>query len=80
MKKMEYIKEQQKQRDQLLRERWNGLERDPDIWNLEYMATAISPGSTAWRMGQIKTLRRAIKALERENRERDEAKETEAAK
>ena len=80
MKKIEYMRQQVKRQEQLLQERWGGKVSDPDIWNLEYMATTISPGSTAWRMGQIRSLRRAIKALERENRESKEQQEKEVAK
>ena len=70
MKKIDYMRKQLKRQEQLLRERWNGKACDPDIWNLEYMATTISPGSRAWRMGQIRSLRRAVKALKREKQER----------
>lgn len=68
MNKADYMRKQFKRQENLLRELWDGLDRDPDIWNLEYMITSIAPGSRAWRMGQIRTLRRAIRALERENR------------
>lgn len=60
MTKPDYMRKQLKRQERLLRERWDGLDRDPDIWNLEYIITQISPGSTAWRMGQIRSLRRPI--------------------
>ena len=66
----DYLREQIKRQSDLLKKRWNGEEGDPDIWNLEYMICSIQPGSMAWRSGQIRSLRRAIRALERENKER----------
>lgn len=66
----EYIRKQTELQNELLREIWEGLTRDPDIWNLEYMICSIRPGSLAWRSGHIRSLRRAIRALERENKER----------
>ena len=41
-------------------------EYDPDIWNLEYMITQIAPYSRSWRMGNVRSLKRAIKALKEE--------------
>lgn len=70
MNRTEYMRKQIDRQNELLREKFKGLERDPDIWNLEYMICGIQPDSLAWRSGQIRTLRRAIRALERENEER----------
>ena len=70
MDKREYRKKSLKRQDELLRIAEEGIEYDPDIWNLEYMITEISPGSIAWRSGYIRSLRRAIRALKRENKER----------
>ena len=70
MNAAEYIRKQTELQNELLREIWEGLTSDPDIWNLEYMICSIQPGSLAWRSGHIRSLRRAIRALERENRER----------
>ena len=70
MNRAEYMRKQINRQNELLRERFKGLKRDPDIWNLEYMICSIQPGSLAWRSGQIRTIRRAIRALERENKER----------
>jgi hypothetical protein len=70
MNKTEHMRKRFARQSELLRERFKGLKRDPDIWNLEYMITEIGYGSFAWRSGQIRTLRRAIRALERENKER----------
>ena len=70
MNRTEYMRKQIDRQNELLREKFKGLERDPDIWNLEYMICSIQPGSLAWRSRQIRTIRRAIRALERENKER----------
>ena len=70
MNRTEYMRKQIDRQNELLREKFKGLEGDPDIWNLEYMICSIQPGSLAWRSGQIRTIRRAIRALERENKER----------
>ena len=70
MNRTEYMRKQIDRQNELLREKFKVLERDPDIWNLEYMICSIQPGSLAWRSGQIRTIRRAIRALERENKER----------
>lgn len=70
MNTAEYMRKQTERQNELLREIWEGLKRDPDIWNLEYMICSIQPGSLAWRSGHIRSLRRAIRALERENEER----------
>jgi len=70
MNKVEYMRKQIDRRQELLRELWKGLDRDKDIWNLEYMICSIQPNSSAWRNGHIRSLRRAIRALERENKER----------
>ena len=72
MNKVEYMQKQIDRKQELLREFWKGLDRDRDIWNLEYMICSIQPGSRAWRNGHIRSLRRAIRALERENREKGE--------
>lgn len=72
MNKMEHMRKRFTRQNELLQERFKGLKRDPDIWNLEYMITEIGYGSFAWRSGQIRTIRRAIRALERENREKGE--------
>lgn len=45
---------------------------DRDIWILEHELTQIQPYSWAWRRGLVHALRRAIRALERENREKEE--------
>lgn len=37
---------------------------DPDVWNLEYMITQIRPFSPYWRSGCVRSLRKAIRALE----------------
>ena len=66
--KSDYLREQIKRQSDLLKKKWNGEAGDPDIWNLEYMITEIRPGSRAWNSGFIRSLRRAIKALEREGR------------
>ena len=65
----DYLRKQIERQSDLLKKRWNGEEGDPDVWNLEYMITEIRPGSRAWNRGVIRSLRRAIKALEREGRE-----------
>ena len=73
----DYLREQIKRQSDLLKKRWNGEEGDPDVWNLEYMITEIRPGSNAWNRGFIRSLRRAIKALERENQENTNGKRKE---
>ena len=70
MNRTEYMRKQIDRQNELLREKFKGLERDPLFWNLEYMICSIQPGSLAWRSGQIRTIRREIRALERENKER----------
>lgn len=62
-----YRLDQLEKQAKLLQKDVLGLIKDRDIWNLEYMITEIRPYSRAWRSGHIKSLKRAIKALEREN-------------
>ena len=69
----EYQRKQLERQSGLLKELNAGAVKDRDIWNLEMMITNIQPHSLAWRSGYIKSLRRAIHALEKENRERSNA-------
>lgn len=62
-----YRLDQREKQAELLKKDVLGQVKDQDIWNLEYMVTEIAPYSMAWRSGYIKSLKRAIKALEREN-------------
>ena len=71
MDQYEYRKKQLERQRQLLDDMVKGVDYDPDIWNLKYMLTEIAPGSRAWRSGYIRSLRRAIRALERENKEKE---------
>lgn len=41
---------------------------DPDVWNLEYVITQIQPHSPNWRSGCIRSLKKAIDALKKEER------------
>lgn len=41
---------------------------DKDIHNLKMMLFDITPYSRAWRFGYVKSLKRAITALEKENK------------
>ena len=41
---------------------------DPDVVNLKLMLLDIQPYSRAWRSGYVRSLRRAIEALEAQNR------------
>lgn len=66
----EHRKKMLERQSQLLSDLLTGDIEDTDIWNLEMMITEIAPGSRAWRSGHIRSLRRAIKALQRENQER----------
>lgn len=69
MTKKEYLRKQLVRRDELLRSFPEEPGIDRDIWNLEYMLTEIRPGSSAWRSGYVRSLRRAIRALKREKKE-----------
>lgn len=69
----EHRKKMLERQSQLLSDLLTGDIEDTDIWNLEMMITEIAPGSRAWRSGHIRSLRRAIKALKRENQERRQA-------
>lgn len=66
MNEVEYRRKQIVEQDKLLREYPEKPGIDRDIWNLKFMLTEISPRSRAWRFGYIRSLRRAIKALEKE--------------
>lgn len=75
MNEHEYRRKQAERQLELALIRWNNTPGvDWDIWNLEYLLTTIHPYSSLWRDGTVRSLRRAIRALERENREK-EAKE-----
>lgn len=75
MREHELFQKQTERKLELLQIRWNNTPGvDWDIWNLEYLLTTIHPYSSLWRDGTVRSLRRAIRALERENREK-EAKE-----
>lgn len=62
-----YKMQQNRYAEELLREKFSGKCIDNDIWNLKWMLTQIHPYSRNWQNGCIRSLRRAIKALEREN-------------
>lgn len=75
MNEHEYSRKQAERQLELVLIRWSKTPGvDWDIWNLEYLLTTIHPYSSLWRDGAVRSLRRAIRALERENREK-EAKE-----
>lgn len=68
--KMDFRRKQIERQKELLRMDRNAPGFDRDIWLLKWELTEIQPGSLSWRMGLIRALRRAIRALERENKER----------
>ena len=41
---------------------------DRDVWNLEYLLTSISPHSRYWRLGIMRSIKRAIQAIKKENK------------
>lgn len=49
----------------IMRDHING-DGNKDILNLEYIIYSIMPNSTMWRMGCVKTLRKAIELLKKE--------------
>lgn len=67
MDRAKYKIDQLVKQSELLQKHLSLQDDDKDIWNLEYMITTITPYSRYWNMGVIRSLRRAIKALEREN-------------
>lgn len=67
MTKTELRKKQIKEQEKLLREKLELRVSDADIWNLKWLITQIQPGSRNWNIGCIRSLRKAIKALEKEN-------------
>ncbi len=72
MEQIEFRRKQLARRMELLEMATNGTVIDRDVWNLEYMITNIGQHSDHWRLGCIRSLRRAIKALERENKNKGE--------
>lgn len=66
MNEIEYKQKQINEQRKLILEYPNKPGVEKDIWNLKYMITEIAPGSRAWRSGHVGSLRRAIRALERE--------------
>lgn len=67
----EYRRKQAEENLKLMLYRWNNPQiKNWDIWNLKVMLTEIDPNSRAWRRGDVRALRRAIRALEREEREK----------
>ncbi len=72
MDRQKYILWQCEERNRILREMWERPESvDKDIFNLKMILLDIAPFSRWWRWGYMRSLRRAIKALERENKERE---------
>lgn len=73
MNEQEYCLKQNAEKERLLKGVFTAPESvDKDIFNLKMILLEIRPYSRWWRRGYVRSLRRAIKALERENKERRE--------
>ena len=71
MDRKEWTERQVRTQNALLREQFEGEVEDDDIWNLEYLITTIGYQSHTYRLGCISSLKRAIKALRKENEEEE---------
>lgn len=62
-KRQEYVMRKCEKEQQIIKDEMNGI-GDKDIHNLEMILYSIMPGSYWYRRGCIKSLRKAISALE----------------
>lgn len=66
-KQQEYVMRKCEKEQQIIKDEMNGI-GDKDIHNLEMILYSIMPGSYWYRRGCIKSLRKAIAALEAQSK------------
>ena len=71
MNKREYEQRQIKERMRLVWENETATGLDPDVLNLKMILLDIRPYSCWWNRGYMRSLKRAIKALEKEGKAHD---------
>lgn len=67
--KWDYIKKQNQEELKLIEEAMEG-KVDSDVYNLKMILLSIKPYSKWWKEGYIKSLKRAIKLVEKDNKVR----------
>lgn len=67
MNKQQYRMKQAEEMGRVLKGVSENPNHDPDVLNLRLILLSIAPYSRWWRLGCVRSLKRAIKVLEREN-------------
>lgn len=67
MNEQQYRMKQAEEMERVLKGASENPNHDPDVLNLRLILLSIAPYSHWWRLGCMRSLKRAIKALEREN-------------
>lgn len=69
--RQDYLLRELRETKRILDEETFGADYDKDIHNLEIILYSIKPNSLWWKRGCIRSLRRAIKALKRSEKENE---------